>query len=286
MTQSQEQTQLSNKEYWSSKYPIEALPQPVDPRNRSLRNYFRRYHHKEFSRWLKRLDIKPGAKLIEIGGGGSIWLPYFGAEHGLDVTALDYSETGCAAAEYTLQRSGVEGRVVCADLFAPPEELKGSFDLLTSFGVVEHFTDTAHCLEACARFLRPGGIMMTVIPNLAGLNGAGTRFFSPETYAIHVPLSAKSLRQAHEKAGLEVLECRYFTPFWASDWSVPAQDKRAHRRLLRNLLWYPSAAAAAATWVVDDLIGNRIPGSRLLSPWSICWSRKPSVEPENSRSGG
>jgi hypothetical protein len=94
MTQSQEQTQLSNKEYWSSKYPIEALPQPVDPRNRSLRNFFRRYHHKEFSRWLKRLDIKPGAKLIEIGGGGSIWLPYFGAEHGLDVTALDYSRPG------------------------------------------------------------------------------------------------------------------------------------------------------------------------------------------------
>jgi PST family polysaccharide transporter len=144
--------------------------------------------------------------------------------------------------------------------------LKESFDILTSFGVVEHFTDTAHCLEACSRFLRPGGVMMTVIPNLAGLNGAGTRFFSPETYAIHVPMSAKALRQAHEKAGLEVLECRYFTPFWISDWSVPAQDKRPHRRLLRNLLWYPSAAAAAATWVVDDLIGNRIPAADCCRP--------------------
>jgi 2-polyprenyl-3-methyl-5-hydroxy-6-metoxy-1,4-benzoquinol methylase len=267
-------TRLSDKEYWSGKYAPDSLLRPVNPRETGLRNYFRRYRHREFSKWLTKLGIGPGAKLIEVGAGGSVWLEYFAAEHRLDVTGLDYSETGCAAAEYVLNRSQLQGRVVCADLFDPPEELKSSFDILSSFGLVEHFSPTSGCLAACADFLKPGGAMLTVVPNLAGLNGAGIKFFDPKVYQIHVPLSAESLRQAHIDAGLEVLECCYLTPFWFSDWRVPADDPRRSRRLLRNGLYYPLAALAAGVWAVDDLIGNRLPGSRLLSPWVLCWARK------------
>lgn len=274
MKSPQKHTRLSNKDYWSSKYAPDSLPRPVNAGEAGLRNYFRRYHHNEFSKWLAKLGIGPGAKLIEVGAGGSIWLEYFAAEHRLDVTGLDYSETGCAAAEQVLRRSKLQGQVVCADLFDPPDDLKSSFDILSSFGVVEHFSPTSDCLAACADFLKPGGAMLTIVPNLAGLNGAGIKFFNPELHKIHVPLSAEDLRQAHVEAGLEVLECRYLTPFWFSDWRVPAEDPRRSRRLLRNMLWYPSAALSAGVWAFDDLIGNRLPGSRLFSPWVLCWARK------------
>jgi 2-polyprenyl-3-methyl-5-hydroxy-6-metoxy-1,4-benzoquinol methylase len=275
MVSAEQHGHLSDKNYWSEKYAGK-LPRAVDVGDRSLRNYFRRYQHKEFSRRLAEYGFGKGSRLLEVGCGGSIWLPYFAREHGFEVTGLDYSEKGCAAAEYVLRRDGVDGKVVCGDLFDPPEEMLGAFDVVTSFGVVEHFQSTAGAVAACARFLRPGGVIMTIIPNVAGLSGAGVKFFDPKLYSIHVPMTKEQLGRAHSEAGLEVLDCRYLTPAWFSDWSVPAGDRRRGRRLLRNLLWYPTAALSAGAWVLDDLIGNRLPGSRWFSPWAICWARRPA----------
>ena len=280
MVSAEQHGQLSDKDYWSGKYVEYAateFPRPVDVNDKSLKNYFRRYQHREIAQRLRELGVGPGSRLLEVGCGGSIWLPYFAREHGFEVTGLDYSPQGCAAAEHVLKREGVEGKVVCGDLFDPPEGMAGAFDMVISYGVVEHFTDTAGAVAACAKFLRPGGAMMTFIPNLAGLSGAGVKYFNRRLYDIHVPLSATQLGKAHEAAGLEVLSCDYFTPMWFSDWSVPPEDKRQGRRLLRNLLWYSSAAFSAGVWALDDLTGNRIPGSRLFSPWSICWARKPAA---------
>ncbi|WP_437830178.1 methyltransferase domain-containing protein [Sorangium sp. So ce1153] len=36
-------------------------------------------------------------------------------------------------------------------------------DAVVSPGVVEHFEDTAGCLRACARYLRPGGPIITEV---------------------------------------------------------------------------------------------------------------------------
>jgi SAM-dependent methyltransferase len=60
-----------------------------------------------------------------------------------------------------LDAAGVPGEIVCADLFAPPPHLLAQFDVVVSFGVVEHFDDTAACVAACARLVKPGGLMVT-----------------------------------------------------------------------------------------------------------------------------
>lgn len=276
MVSAEQHGHLSDKEYWSEKY-LGEIPRAVDVRDRSLRNYFRRYQHREFSDRLRQFGLGPGSKLLEVGCGGSIWLPYFAREQGFEVTGLDYSESGCAAAEHVLERDGAKGRVVCGDMFDPPADMVGTFDMVMSIGVVEHFTSTSEAVGACAGFLRPGGAMMTLIPNLAGLSGVGLKYFNRKVYDIHVPLNAEQLAKAHRDAGLEVVSCDYFTPMWFSDWSVPPEDKRKGRRLLRNLLWYSTASLSAGVWKLDDLTGNRIPGSRLFSPWAICWARKPAA---------
>jgi 2-polyprenyl-3-methyl-5-hydroxy-6-metoxy-1,4-benzoquinol methylase len=276
MASAEQHRHLSEKDYWNARYGGD-IPRAIDIRDRSLRNYLRRYQHREFSRWLGTLELGRGSRLIEVGCGGSVWLPYFAREHGFDVTGLDYATQGCAAAVRALERDGAEGRVFCADFFDPPAEMLGAFDIVLSNGVVEHFATTSEAIAACARFLRPGGAMMTLIPNLAGFSGAGLRFFNRGVYDMHVPMTAPKLAEAHEEAGLKVLTCDYMTPMWFGDWSVPREDKRKGRRLLRNLLWYPSAAFSAGVWMLDDLVGNRIPGSRLFSPWSVCWARKPAA---------
>ncbi|HPA85892.1 MAG TPA: class I SAM-dependent methyltransferase, partial [Deltaproteobacteria bacterium] len=90
--------------------------------------------------------LHAGATLLEIGCGGSQWLPAFAKRFGVDVSGIDYSEQGCASARAILDQAGVEGRIVQADLFDPPADMVGSYDMVMSFGVLEHFPDTDRCL--------------------------------------------------------------------------------------------------------------------------------------------
>jgi hypothetical protein len=50
MVSAEQHGHLSDKEYWNDKY-VGEIPRAVDPADKSLRNYFRRYQHRDFSRW-------------------------------------------------------------------------------------------------------------------------------------------------------------------------------------------------------------------------------------------
>jgi SAM-dependent methyltransferase len=145
-----------------------------------------------------------GKALLEVGCAQSAWLPYFAAEYDFHVSGLDYSEIGCATARRILKQHGVDGRILCADLFSPPGEMLGQFDAVVSLGVVEHFRDTAHCLGALRALLKPGGLLITMVPNLNGINGVIQRGINRPIYDIHVPLDAPALTAASRTAGLEV----------------------------------------------------------------------------------
>ena len=76
--------------------------------------------------------------------------------------------------------------------------------------MAEHFFPPRHAIEAFARFLAPGGLLITVIPNLRGSIGTVERLLNGRVYRAHVPLTTDELRMTHEDAGLTVTFCRYF----------------------------------------------------------------------------
>src|SRR5207249_3744220 len=129
---------------------------------------------------------------------------------GFNVFGIDYSESGCEQARHILSDAGVEGEIVCADLFSPPSSLRRRFDVVVSFGVVEHFSPPWHAIKAFAEFLVPGALLVTVIPNLRGVMGPIEKLLNPAVYAAHVPLTTRELRAAHDAAGLSVLSSSYF----------------------------------------------------------------------------
>ena len=259
------QAPLVEASYWSANWARErTLPPPVDPAGPGLGNSIDRAWDRYFRDALA--DLPPGARLLEIGAARSRWLPYFARHFGLSVTGLDYAELGCQQARAMLARAGEPGEVVCADLFAPPPDLLGGFAVVVSFGVVEHFPDTAACIAACARFLAPGGRMITTLPNMRGTVGGLQRLLDPAIYRIHVPLRPGDLRRAHERAGLDVVQCGYAMP---ANWRVVVVDpKRPGRRLLRRSL----AAATDLVWAADR-IGLSLPPNRLTSPYVTCLAR-------------
>jgi SAM-dependent methyltransferase len=194
--------------YWDGVWDEAALPAAYTPaatgRAAAVNHTFHRYFQATFAGRETR-----GAPLLEIGAAASIWLPYFAREHGFVVSGLDYSEPGCAQMQRIFARDGIDGGVHCADAFAPPDELLGAFDVVVSFGVVEHFTDTRGTVAAFARFLRPGGLLITEVPNLKGLVGRVQRSWNRPVWDIHVPLDRDDLLTAHRGAGLVDLDATY-----------------------------------------------------------------------------
>jgi SAM-dependent methyltransferase len=164
--------------------------------------------HQIWESWLPLAGEAP-LRLLEIGCAQSGWLPYFARQWGCRVAGLDYSDLGCLKTRALLAREGIAGEIFHQDMFCPePAQLAG-FDLVFSNGVVEHFEDPAAVLAQMAVYLKPGGRMITVVPNLAGWLGSFQRWVSPEVMATHLPLTREELAGVHEKAGLQPHCCAY-----------------------------------------------------------------------------
>ncbi len=256
------------KEYWERVWQPAELPRPVQPQLDTLRNHSYHEFHRVFSRLIPAL---PGARLIEFGCAQSIWLSYFAKHGGMRVTGIDYAPRGCEKAAAVLARDGVDGEIVQADFMDPPHRLLGAFDIGISFGVAEHFEDTAECLAAFRRFLKPGGILVTVIPNMAGLTGQMQRWLDREIFDIHVVLDAPALAAAHRRAGLDPVQCDYVV---CSNFGMVTLGPR--RALAKRLLRLALMSVSFALWIIDRSV-IRLPATRFLSPYIVCAARTPQA---------
>jgi SAM-dependent methyltransferase len=227
--------------------------------------------HRYFEEMVRPSAV-PGAHLIEFGCAQSIWLSYFARRFGFAVTGIDYSETGCEKAKAVLRRDGINGEIVRADFMTPPAQLLQAFDIGISFGVAEHFEDTAECLKAFRRFLKPGGLLVTLVPNLAGMLGGFQRLFDRGIYDIHVVMHKAALADAHRRAGLWVVDARYLvcSNFGVITIGSSARASRAKRALRQALM-----GVSASVWFIDRHIA-RMAESRTLSPYVVCVARNPS----------
>jgi SAM-dependent methyltransferase len=176
-------------------------------------------------------------------------------------------------AEQVLKANAVEAEVVCADFFAPPENMLGAFDVVVSFGVVEHFDDTAACLRAVSAFLKPGGMLITNIPNMVGWIGDIQKLVNKPVYDIHQLIDPQRLRVAHELAGLEVLECDYFvgTSFGVNNLTGISTKNVAG--FLKKVLLGVLARVSMLVWSIEEKTGYFAP-RKFASPYINCIARK------------
>lgn len=200
---------ITTSGYWDSVWSQGLAADSINPFLNNPENHFYRKLHAIFLEALGAPSQTRGQSLIELGCGGSRWLPYFAAHFGYVVCGLDYSETGVELARANLELSGIGGDIRRGDLFEPPTAWLEQFDVVVSFGLVEHFRNTSEVVVACARYLRPGGLMFTLVPTMRGLDGLAYRVFNPSVYQKHVPQTRDTLTHAHHRAGLVVTNDGY-----------------------------------------------------------------------------
>jgi SAM-dependent methyltransferase len=260
----------AGKQFWDDLWNGAELPSAADPSRAGLSNLFIR----RIDTWYRDFfapKTTRGQLFLEVGCGSSIWLPYFAKRFGFEVFGIDYSEEGCRKEESILARAGVQGQVICADFFDPPKELLGKFDYVYSGGVAEHFWPTSKCIQAFSRFLQPGGIMITSIPNLAGVVGILQKWADQSVYDIHVPLDTVALRSAHEAAELTVLSSDYFLS--SGFGLINVAERTGNWTRLKMVLIRVLEGASVVCWAVEDRI-VKIPETRWFSPYIICVAQK------------
>ena len=102
-------------------------------------------------------------RILDIGcGGGLLSEPM--AKLGASVVGADASETNIAVASLHAQHSRLEidYRATTAEQLADAGE---QFDVVLNMEVVEHVADVPLFLDACARMVKPGGLMFVATIN-------------------------------------------------------------------------------------------------------------------------
>ena len=185
--------------------------------------------------------------ILEIGCGGSPWLAHLGRRQNCSVVGIDIEPFAARLAQANLAGAGAAGEVVCRDAFdlEQNKDILGRFDFVYSWGVMEHFDDAERRASILAKYLRPGGRILTIVPNLQGLNKFMQFFADRERYEMHVIYNRDKLTRVHESAGFKTLATGYVGFFDAYLSASQPDTPFLRRRIHERLCWLLSMACEA-----------------------------------------
>lgn len=113
--------------------------------------------------------LPDGGNAIEIGAGSGRLLIRLGQERAYRLYAVDYAPYAIRAVRENYARAGRPGSVLFGDARTLPFA-DGSFDVVVSGGLLEHFRDPAPIVREMSRILRPGGLFYAdIVPRKVSL---------------------------------------------------------------------------------------------------------------------
>lgn len=208
-----------------------------------------------------------GRSFFEIGCAPGRILADFCGRLGFTAYGLDYA-CDPQIMEDKLRKVGVEvGKIWKGDFFSwEPEE---RFDVVASFGFIEHFDDAALVVDRHFAMVKPGGTVVIGMPNFAGgqkalhwlfdrknLNGHNTRI-------MNVPF----LEEGARRNGAQIVQARYtggHFDFWLDD-EAPLLARRVVWRVVPRLQKLSNRVLPGETnpWFSPFLFAiYRAPGAR------------------------
>ena len=155
-----------------------------------------------------------GRKLIEIGSAPGHYSLALFRGFGLQPYGIEYSSKRAEIQRNLWAVNGLpEDHVLCGDVFddslvAP---LSGQFDVVVSFGFIEHFADPSQVLKRHVDLLKPGGVLIIMVPNIGHgtFNGWCCRHLNPEVYGIHnlETCTESVFQKLFQTGGLDLVYC-------------------------------------------------------------------------------
>ena len=175
---------------------------------------------------------------IELGGFPGYYATYLKKYQQLDTTLFDYyihqDLINQLLEKNDLQPGDIH--IIEADLFKyQPEKL---YDMVLSFGLIEHFNDTKAIIETHLQFLKPGGVLFITLPNFKSVNGWVQRKFDKENYDKHniSSMDLQLLTDCCKQLGLKEIESYYHGRFTVWLENKSEQSKLA-KAIVKTIWW-------------------------------------------------
>ena len=205
------------------------------------------YVHRHLDEFLTFANLRPGARIIEVGcGEGRYTLPLAArgfAVEGLDLAPILLERLAAADPYHPPLHAG--------DVMAPPTELEGRFEAAIGFFTLHHLHDLDACFAGIARLVRPGGVVAFLEPNpfnpLYYVQIGLTPGMTWEGDGGIVRMRPRVLDRAARAAGLEGLAVRrfgFFPPFVANR----PRGARIERVLERGFAWRSALPFTLVRW--------------------------------------
>lgn len=251
--------EITGSTYWDKRtnellrraLPIEVYPKP----------YLYKRFHEIFMKLFKKFDTK-GKTLIEVGCTPGRWLIYFAKYHGFRVYGIDYSKIGCALTRQNFALSGVEGNVIEADFLT--HKFYDDFDVVFSHGFIEHFEDPKIPLLKMRRILKPGGFLITDVPNFESPVYRALQVLADrEALATHKVITKEAVQTYLTEIKLRNIHTQYFGTFNLRliDWGLNAPFYKQFLNQMTRYVNYGITRTLDLTKVCIE--------SRFLSPYII-----------------
>lgn len=149
-----DQINLTEADFWDELYAT--LPLGVAKKGRPVR------------RWIEQW-VPPGrGSCFEIGCYPGRYLAVFG-ELGYRLSGIDLTSLVTDRLPAWLSAMGYQlGEFNCENFFQFTKLTNDRYDIVCSFGFVEHFQEWREVLECHSRLVKPGGLLLVSVPNFRG----------------------------------------------------------------------------------------------------------------------
>jgi SAM-dependent methyltransferase len=105
---------------------------------------------------------------FEVGCAPGKWLAFTAKELSLGANGIEYSEAGMRATLDNLKLLRLpSGNILTGDFFKQTPNTQ--FDVVMSFGFIEHFENVEEVVDMHLAWLKPGGLLVLGVPNFCGI---------------------------------------------------------------------------------------------------------------------
>jgi len=220
------QQDKAGENYWNLVWNEKTVINEID-----INYYTNRLLHELYKKYFKYDKSK---KILEIGCALSAYLLYFNKHFGYQINGFDYEVEAVKKTKEIYNAMNYKANIYYRDFFSKEDTPK--YDILTSFGVFEHFEDLNNSIAHTKHYLKDNGMILTVIPNMNGIIGVLQKLLNKPVYDVHIPYTKEDIKSAHEKAGYNTLFCDYYGLYQAG---VVNLAGNRYENILRKLLAIP-----------------------------------------------
>lgn len=214
----------------------------------------------------KSLPVNPQAEALELGCYPGGFMVYLHKRFGYRVSGLDFVP-GSANLAASLRAEGIAvGEVLEADVLEITPTPR--YDVVASFGFLEHFPDPALVLRRHVEWLRPGGHLVVTVPNFRWLQWALHRSLDETNLRRHntAAMHRQLFRRVLPALGVDIVQLDFVgvCGFWYEQ--DPARSPR--QRTMADLA---TKVFGRADRVLSSL--SRDVANPLTSPFLVCVGR-------------